>query len=68
MRHAHAIGLKSGNKGTKNGRAMVNEEDVKHIRKLRLNGETYPSIASKFGISNVQASYIANRKSWKHVL
>jgi hypothetical protein len=63
VRHAFTTGLSKGKKGTKNGRAKLNNESVKDL--LALKGQISQTAASKiFGISQVQVGNIWNGKGW----
>lgn len=62
--------LKHGtsNRGEKNGRAKLNEGDVREIRLALCGGKTRALIAKKFGVSEVQISKINGGKCWSHIL
>lgn len=54
-------------KGTKQGSAKLNEEQVIEIRKLLDFGMTQEQIATKFNVDRSCIGYIASRRSWRHV-
>lgn len=57
-----------GSRGRPGGNAKVTPEQVREIRKRHAAGdETYTSLASEYGVSNVQIKNIVTRKSWDHV-
>jgi hypothetical protein len=49
------------------GRIKLTEHDVVAIRARRTAGATLKTIGMEFGISNVQAGNIVNRRQWKKV-
>lgn len=53
--------------GSKNGRAKLNEEDVKVIRFLLENKTPTSFIRNEFSISAPALSAIKHRTNWKHV-
>jgi hypothetical protein len=65
--HLHRVQHGTDAKGTRNGRSKLKESDVIAIRKAVSLGCTKVSIASEFGISNVQVNNIALQRSWNHV-
>ena len=54
-------------KGERNGFSTLDAERVRMIRKARANGETYRSIAFRFGIGKTTVSHIIARQTWAHV-
>ena len=54
-------------RGEANGTSKLTEAKVVEIRAARLRGETTVSLAARYGVSNQVISYVANRKSWRHV-
>jgi len=54
-------------RGTEHGNAVLNDEIVREIRRLRNSGETLVSIAIRFSIHVSMVSRIARRESWAHV-
>ena len=56
-----------GRIGTRNGRAVVNNEDVLKIRELLDSGVGGSEIARKFGVSPTLISRINLRRSWNHI-
>jgi len=53
--------------GSRNGRAKLNELQVKEMRSRYDSGESTRSIALAFGVSDSCAYVITRRKWWKHV-
>lgn len=53
--------------GARNGRAKLTARDVANIRAARLDGESRPSLALKYGVSLTTISDICLRNSWSHV-
>ena len=54
--------------GTKNGRALVTEEQVREIRSRYKTGETQDSLAAAFGVKQTTISQIVLGKIWRHVV
>lgn len=57
-------------KGTKNGRAVLTEEDVRFIRRMykprdRVYGEK--AFAKRYGVSTMTIHQVTSRKMWTHV-
>lgn len=53
-----------GEKGTK---ARLKNEDVIEIRRRRLTGETFQSIANSFKVTKQNVMLIVKRKNWSHI-
>jgi len=49
------------------GGRKVSEQDIREIRKRRRAGETFPSIAKAFNISNGYAANICYGRNYPHV-
>ena len=54
-------------RGAKNGRAIVNEDDVREMRKLHKEGKTIKELAITYGLSRTATSSIVNYKTWTHI-
>ena len=54
-------------RGAKNGRAIVNEDDVREMRKLHKEGKTIKELAITYGLSRNATSCIVNYKTWTHI-
>lgn len=68
IRHAFANGLMVRHKGSKNGSALLTEEQVIKIKKDISEGKLYlREIAKKFGVSLTCISHINNGNTWSHV-
>jgi len=65
--HSFSNGLQICQIGQDHHNAKVNEDQVREIRRRRASGELLSSIAPDFGVTPTLISYIANRKTWKHV-
>jgi hypothetical protein len=65
--HGHRVQHETDAKGARNGRSKIRECDVTNIRNAVMSGRTQISVASEFGVSNVQIRNIVHRKSWSHV-
>lgn len=61
-RHPDRIGY-----GTRQPRAVLNDDAVREIRTLRAQGFTCKSLAERFGVSATQISLIVRRIAWPHV-
>lgn len=64
QKHAFAIGLSVGNKGSANPRSVLKERQVLQIKKLLLKNVRNPIIARKFGVSDSAISAIKNKTHW----
>jgi hypothetical protein len=53
--------------GSKNGRAILNEELVSQIKQKLRNGEKQIPIAKEFGVGKHVISEISQNRAWKHV-
>ncbi len=53
--------------GERSGKAILTEENVIQIRKLRAEGKKLKEIAVMFNITDSNVSCIELRKSWKHI-
>lgn len=66
LKHAFAMGL-NDSKGTLNGRATIQDEDVLSIYTDLMSGGQVSTLASKYGVSRGIISNIKRKKSWTHV-
>ena len=57
-----------GRVGERNGRAKLNEGDVREIRRLHSIGNSQATIAATYGVSQVAVSKITRRVSWPGVI
>ena len=53
--------------GVKNGNAVLTEQNILDIRKLKAEGKSNFAIAVIYGINRGHVSRIVNRKVWVHV-
>lgn len=53
--------------GTTNGRSKLTERLVVLMRRRRLEGASYPKLATEFGVSNPTAYHACKGNTWKHV-
>lgn len=66
--HAHRTGLAKGRKGVKHHKARLNPDKVRQIRKLyAAGGETFYTLADRFGVADTTISGVVNRHTWKHI-
>lgn len=63
QQHAFAMGLNS-NKGVRNGRSKITEDQVKSIRDLAQQGMHYREIATRFPINAATTHKIISGKLW----
>ncbi len=65
----HKNNIAEGNSavGSAHGRAKLNEQDVKIIRKLVLTKLTLKEIGKIFNVTEQMVWYIKKRKNWKHI-
>lgn len=71
MTHRDNIGMKelhgTSQRGERGGRAVVSDDDVREIRRLRAQGLRIIELAAIYGICESQASNIARRLQWTHI-
>lgn len=53
--------------GEKSGRAILNESQVKQIRRLACGGYGFRMLGRMFSVSHATIEAIVKRKSWKHI-
>lgn len=53
--------------GESHGCSKLTEEQVLSIRSQRASGESYPSLAAKFGVSSYTIGEICRRETWGHL-
>ena len=53
--------------GSKNGRSIIDESDVKSIRDLKNRGLTYKEIGDRFGTHFSNVWLIVKKRTWTHV-
>jgi len=53
--------------GRHRGREILNDAEVRSVRRLRQKGETFVAIAERHGISETCASNVANGRTYRHV-
>lgn len=56
-----------GQKGSLNGNAKLNEQNIREIRRRIKSGDTNTSIGHDFGVSHSMISAIRRRKVWTHL-
>tara|TARA_R100000656_G_scaffold105351_1_gene77480 strand:+ start:771 stop:1271 length:501 start_codon:yes stop_codon:yes gene_type:complete len=69
VQHAYDNKLGGDKRGVKNGRAKLNEEKVKAIKKV-LTSDTkvnQAELARKYGVNKIQITHIKQGKTWSHV-
>lgn len=54
-------------RGTRNGNAILNDESVLTIRRMRENGATYLEIGNLFGIGKSHIHQVISKKIWAHI-
>ena len=60
-------GRQASHKGNKNGRAVLNEDGVRKIKKLRADGIQYKEIAKMMSVSEGCVNHILNGRHWSWV-
>jgi hypothetical protein len=55
-------------RGMRNGRAKFTDEQIREIRRARLSGEKYATIAERYNVAEATPRKIASRKRWNHVI
>lgn len=66
LAHAYGTGLLD-NRGTKNGRSKLTEEEVREMRSLYSAGWTQAMLGERFGIDQAGVSRVILRKSYADV-
>lgn len=56
-----------GKKGEANTQSKLTEDEVKEIRKMKLEGWYGTTLAKKFNVTHALIYSICNKKSWKHI-
>jgi HNH endonuclease len=54
--------------GSRNGRAILNEESVRRIRRMLAKGISQHDIAVQFGVAPCTVGHIAAGNRWRHVV
>lgn len=67
VRHAHRTGLNPRPRGEEHGKARLNEDQVREIRRMLCQGATMRECAERFGMSIPGISSIKQRRAWAHV-
>lgn len=66
--HAFKMQLNPGNKGEKNGRALLTDLDIIEIRKKYIKRKhTLEKLSKEFGVCISSIGRIVNNKHWKHI-
>ncbi len=66
--HAAAMGLRGDHRGSKNGRARLNETQVEKILRLYSTGRgSITEIAKLFGVGKSTIGYIVQGVTWSHL-
>lgn len=58
---------KSKNVGSDNGRAKLNEKQVREIRMFFTDGMSMRSLSDAYKVTVRCIHYVVRRKTWKHV-
>jgi len=66
QQHAFRTGLNS-NKGSSNGKAVMNETTARQMYLLMLEGETPVALSKRFGYSRMSLTSLRNRRTWVEV-
>ena len=67
-RHGYRLNPSLVVRGSRNGSAKLTEEAVAEMRALLQSGWLLRELSHKYGISIMNASWIVNRRGWRHVL
>lgn len=67
--HSHKSRKQIGDsqRGEKSSNAILTDEDVRGIKRMREGGVTYPVIAFHYGVAISTISMICNGKRWSHI-
>ena len=66
MKHAFDLGLQC-NKGSKNSKAKLKDEDIPVIHKRLANGEHIKDIAEDYSVNNSTIKHIKYKRTWTHI-
>lgn len=61
------ISVKHKKQGSNNGRSLINEDDVRYIRRVHNKSKTTRQLADKYNLSMVSIQRISRKISWRHV-
>jgi len=64
---ADSIKHGTSRRGSKHGSSKLNNNKIRKIRKLHLEGKSNTEIAKIFDITQSNVSYIINNKTWRHI-
>lgn len=64
-RHAHATGLCA--EGERHHNAKMTADNIRELRSLRADGWLLSDLASRYGVTKANVSYILKGKGWRHV-
>lgn len=64
VKHAWSTGLVN-NRGERNHHAVLNEDDVREIRRRRSEGAKLKELANEFGVTISNVGYIARGHTWR---
>lgn len=67
VQHAFDLGLKEGTPGSKNGRAVLNEEIVLECRARYDNGEKISNLSKEYGVTWETMGFAVKRITWKNI-
>lgn len=59
--------ISEGTTGSKNGRAILDENDVRFVRSAVIDGESVVSLAKKYGVKETTIFHVISRRTWKHI-
>jgi hypothetical protein len=66
--HGYRVLGSGDKKGTLNGRHVLEENDIREIRRLRKDGVMPTALSRQFGVSCSTIYDILNRKKWSHII
>lgn len=60
-------GSKCDNSGEKHGGSKLGNDDIREIRRLRVDGISQRELSAVYGVAESTISQIVNRKRWRHI-
>lgn len=67
IRHSFRVGVRNTARGETHPKAKLKASSVVEIRRRRLGGESFSSLAREFGITPQSCMVICTGKTWKHI-
>jgi hypothetical protein len=66
-RKGRGVALASARRGEENNRSVLNNEQVREIRRRHAAGEASRKLGKEFGVSKTLVLLISSRRIWNHI-